>query len=238
MGLKPIVEFMTWNFALQSIDHIINSSAKTSYMSSGILQGGIVFRGLNGPAAAVAAQHSQCFAAWYANIPGLITISPYDAEDNRGLLKAAIRSNEVVVFLENENLYGQKFEISEQALDKDFVIPIGKAKIMREGKHVTLVGYSRNVKYSLQAAEELAKEGISCEVINLRTIKPLDRETIINSVKKTNRLITVEDGFPTCGVGAEIAACIHETDAFFHLDAPIERVTAIDIPMPYAKNLE
>jgi pyruvate dehydrogenase E1 component beta subunit len=186
----------------------------------------------------VAAQHSQCFAAWYSNIPGLITVSPYDAEDNKGLLKAAIRSGEVVMFLENENLYGEHFDISDEALSKDYVIPIGKAKIMREGKHVTIVGYSRNVKYSLQAAEELAKEGISCEVINLRTIKPLDRDTIVNSVKKTSRLVTVEDGFPQSGVGAEIAAIIHETEAFNFLDAPIERVSAIDVPMPYAKKLE
>lgn len=191
MGLTPVIEFMTMNFSLQAIDHIINSAAKLHYMSAGELKGGIVFRGLNGPAAAVAAQHSQCFASWYSNIPGLITISPYDAEDNKGLLKAAIRSGEVVVFLENENLYGETFDISDEALSPDYVIPIGKAKIMREGKHATIVGYSRNVKYSLQAAEILAKEGISCEVINLRTIKPLDRDTIVKSVIKTSRLITV-----------------------------------------------
>lgn len=225
------------NFSLQAIDHIINSSAKLHYMSAGELKGSIVFRGLNGPAAAVAAQHSQCFAAWYSNIPGLITISPYDAEDNKGLLKAAIRSGEVVMFLENENLYGESFTVSDEALSKDYLIPIGKAKIMREGRHVSIVAYSRSVKYSLQAAEQLAKEGISCEVINLRTIKPMDRDAIVNSIRKTSRLVTVEDGFPQSGVGAEIAALIHETGTFDYLDAPIARVTSIDVPMPYAKKL-
>lgn len=211
MGLRPVIEFMTMNFALQGIDHIINSVAKTHYMSAGILSGSIVYRGLNGPAAAVAAQHSQCFAAWYGSVPGLITLSPYDAEDCRGLLKSAIRGNNPVVFLENEYLYGEAFEISEEALGQDFLTPIGKAKIMRPGKHVTIVAYSRNVKFSLLAAEQLAKEGISAEVINLRSIKPLDRTTIVESVKKTNRIVTVEDGFPQCGIGAEIAAVVFES---------------------------
>lgn len=238
MGLRPVIEFMTINFALQAIDHIINSAAKLHYMSNGRLSCPIVFRGLNGPAAAVAAQHSQCFAAWYANIPGLITLSPYDAEDNKGLLKTAIRSGHTVMFLENENLYGETFEVSEEALGSDFLIPIGQAKVMRQGKHVTIVAYSRNVKYSLEAADILAREGISCEVVNLRSIRPLDRTTIVKSVMKTGRLVTVEDGFPMCGVGAEIVATINETDAFNYLDAPIERVTAVDAPMPYAQILE
>ena len=238
MGLTPVVQFMTINFALQAIDHIINSSAKLNYMSAGELNGGIVFRGLNGPAAAVAAQHSQCFASWFSNIPGLVTLCPYDAEDNKGMLKAAIRSKEVVVFLENENLYGQHYEMSQEAMGEDFLIPFGKAKVMRTGKHVTIVGYSRNVKFALEAAEQLAKEGIECEVINLRSIKPLDRDCIVESVMKTTRLVTVEDGFPQSGIGAEIAALVNETEAFNHLDAPVERVSSIDVPMPYAKILE
>ena len=179
LGLTPVVEFMTMNFSLQAMDHIINSAGKLHYMSGGELSSGIVFRGLNGPAAAVAAQHSQCFAALYSNIPGIITLSPYDCNDCLGMLRAAIRAKEVVVFLENENMYSDYFEVSGEALDPNYVIPIGKAKIMREGKHVTLVGYSRNVKFCLEAAEELAKEGIECEVLNLRSIKPLDRDAIV-----------------------------------------------------------
>ena len=209
-GLKPILEFMTWNFALQGVDHIYNSCAKLNYMSGGELSGGsIVFRGLNGPAAAVAAQHSQCFASVFSNVPGLIVISPYDSEDCRGLLKSAIRSPNPVAFLENENLYSVSFEVDEDVMDPEFVVPIGKAKIMREGTDVTIVGYSRNVMYSLEAAAALEKEGISCEVVNLRTIRPMDRDTIVESVMKTGRLVTVEDGFPQSGIGAEIIAIVN-----------------------------
>jgi pyruvate dehydrogenase E1 component beta subunit len=244
MGLRPIIEFMTMNFAMQGIDHIVNSMAKTHYMSSGILSGSIVFRGLNGPAAGVAAQHSQCYASWFGNIPGLVTLSPYDAADCRGLLKSAIRGHNPVVFLENEWLYGEAFEVDEHILSPEYLIPIGQARIMRPGEHVTIIAYARNVKFALQAADELAKEGISAEVVNLRSIKPLDRKTIIESVRKTHRAVSVEDGFPQCGVGSEIAAilfeCTHKPNSacFDDLDAPMQRVTAIDIPMPYAKNLE
>lgn len=237
-GLRPIVEFMTWNFAMQSIDHIINSAAKIKYMSNGDIECPIVFRGGNGAAAAVAAQHSQDYSAWYASVPGLIVLAPYDAEDARGLLKAAIRDSNPVVFLENEIMYGKTFELDDKVMDKDFVLPFGKAKVQREGKHVTLVSYSRRVGTCLEVAEELAKEGIECEVINLRSIRPLDRETIIKSVKKTNRLVTVEEGFPQHGVGAEIIATIMESDAFDYLDAPCERITGLDVPLPYASNLE
>eukprot|EP00358_Blepharisma_japonicum_P001685 CAMPEP_0202948386 /NCGR_PEP_ID=MMETSP1395-20130829/13296_1 /ASSEMBLY_ACC=CAM_ASM_000871 /TAXON_ID=5961 /ORGANISM="Blepharisma japonicum, Strain Stock R1072" /LENGTH=328 /DNA_ID=CAMNT_0049650383 /DNA_START=44 /DNA_END=1030 /DNA_ORIENTATION=- len=237
-GLKPICEFMTWNFALQAIDHIVNSSAKMRYMSGGRLHGSIVFRGINGPAAAVAAQHSQCFAAWYGSVPGLIVLSPYDTEDARGLLKAAVRDPNPVVVLENELMYGQSFEVSEKALDKDFTIPIGQAKIMKEGKDVTIVAHSRMVGVSVKAAEELEKQGISAEVINLRTIRPLDVESIVKSVKKTNRLVTVEDGWPQFGIGAEISALMMETEAFDYLDAPVERITSADAPAPYSLELE
>lgn len=237
-GLKPICEFMTWNFALQAIDHIVNSAAKIRYMSGGRLSGNIVFRGINGPAAAVGAQHSQCFAAWYGSIPGLIVLSPYDTEDARGLLKAAVRDPNPVVFLENELMYGQAFEVSDKVLDKDFVVPIGKAKIMREGKDVTIVAHSRMVGVSLKAAEELEKKGIHAEVINLRSIRPLDIDTIVASVKKTNRLVTVEDGWPTFGVTAEISAAMMETEAFDYLDAPVERLTSVDVPAPYSSKLE
>lgn len=237
-GLRPVVEFMTFNFALQAIDHIINTAAKIRYMSAGELDCPIVFRGPNGASKAVAAQHSQCFAAWYASVPGLITITPYDAEDARGLLKAAIRDPNPVVFLENEIMYGQSFDLSEKVLDKDFVLPIGKAKIQREGKHITVVAYAKMVHFSLQAAAILEKEGISVEVINLRTIRPLDRETVVNSVKKTNRLVTVEEGWAQHGVGAEICALMMESSAFNYLDAPVERVVGLDVPLPYAPNLE
>lgn len=237
-GLRPICEFMTWNFSLQAIDHVVNSAAKTYYMSGGKINVPIVFRGPNGAANGVAAQHSQCFAAWYSSVPGLKVLSPYDAEDARGLLKAAIRDPNPVVFLENEMLYGQAFPVTDAILDKDFVLPIGKAKIMRAGTQVTITAFSRMVGVALQAAEELAKEGISAEVINLRTIRPLDRATILASVKKTSRLVTVEEGWPTSGVGAEIIACVMESDAFDHLDAPAERVTGVDVPMPYTKGLE
>lgn len=237
-GLRPIVEFMTMNFSLQSIDQIINSAVKLHYMSAGRLSCPIVFRGLNGPAAAVAAQHSQCFASLYANIPGLITLAPYDAEDCKGLLKAAIRNDNPVMFLENENLYGESFEVKEEVQGSDFVVPIGKAKIMREGTDVTVIGFSRNVKFCMEAAKMLEKEGISCEVINLRSIRPLDRDCLVESAIKTGRVVTVEDDFPQSGVGSEICALMYETAAFNYLLGPVQRVTSCDVPMPYAKLLE
>ena len=237
MGLKPVVEFMTFNFALQSIDHIVNSAAKTLYMSAGTISCPIVFRGPNGAAAGVGAQHSQCFAAWYMSIPGLKVLAPYDAEDARGLLKVAIRDPDPVVFLENELLYGETFQLPKEALDEDFTIEIGKAKIMREGSDVTLIAFSKMVGYCLKAAEELEKDGIKAEVVNLRSLRPFDREAVARSAKKTGRVVIVEEGWPQCGVGSEIAACVNE-DAFDYLDAPVERVTGVDIPMPYAANLE
>ncbi|KAJ3181054.1 pyruvate dehydrogenase E1, beta subunit [Gaertneriomyces sp. JEL0708] len=237
-GLKPVCEFMTFNFAMQGIDHIINSAAKTRYMSGGIVGVPIVFRGPNGAAAGVAAQHSQDYAAWYGQIPGLKVVSPWSAEDAKGLLKASIRDPDPVVFLENEILYGQSFDVSEAALKDDFVIPIGKAKVEKEGTDVTIVAHSRAVGQSIDAAKELEKEGISVEVINLRSIRPLDINTILKSLKKTNRLVTVEGGFPQFGVGSEICAQVMESDGFDALDAPVLRVTGADIPMPYAKNLE
>ncbi|KAJ8908057.1 hypothetical protein NDN08_008154 [Rhodosorus marinus] len=237
-GLKPVCEFMTFNFAMQGIDQIVNSAAKTLYMSSGDIKCPVVFRGPNGASAGVGAQHSQCFAAWYGSVPGLKVITPYDAEDNRGLLKAAIRDNNPVIFLENEIMYGKTFEVDDAVLDPEFTLPIGKAKIMREGKDATVVGYARSVDSSLIAAEELAKEGISVEVINLRTIRPMDYETIFKSLKKTGRLITVEEGWPQSGIGAEIGAAVLESEAMFFLDAPLVRVTGADLPTPYAKNLE
>lgn len=237
-GVVPILEYMTWNFALQAIDHIVNSCAKVRYMSGGDIHGRIVFRGLNGPAASVAAQHSQCFAAWYSNVPGLVVLSPYDSYDCKTLLKSAIRSPTPVVFLENELMYSRKFEVEDSFFDPNLTQPIGKARIMREGKHVTIVAFSRMVGESVLAAEELAKEGIEAEVINLRSIKPLDREAIIKSVMKTGRLVAVEDGYPTSGVTAEILAAVMESPAFDYLDAPAQRVTGWDIPLPYAKNLE
>ncbi|KAK6177272.1 hypothetical protein SNE40_015401 [Patella caerulea] len=237
-GLKPIVEFMTFNFSMQAIDQVINSAAKTYYMSAGAVPVNIVFRGPNGAAAGVAAQHSQCFGAWYAHCPGLKVVSPYSSEDAKGLLKAAIRDPNPVVCLENEILYGLPFEMSDEAMGEDFVIPIGKAKIEREGKHVTLVAHTRYVGICLEAAEELAGKGVECEVVNLRSLRPLDEETIINSVMKTNHLITVEGGWPQYGVGSEISALVSESSAFNYLDAPILRVTGADVPMPYAKTLE
>ncbi len=233
-GLKPIVEFMTWNFAMQAIDHIINSAAKTRYMSGGQMASPIVFRGPNAAASRVAAQHSQDYAAWYANVPGLIVISPYSASDAKGLLKAAIRNPNPVVFLEHELLYGDTMEIPDV---DDWVLPIGKAKVAREGTDVTIVSYSRGVKFSLEAAEMLAGEGISAEVVDLRTIRPMDAETVINSVKKTNRVVTVEEGWAPCGVGAEVAWQVMQ-HAFDYLDAPPLRVTQEDTPLPYAANLE
>ena len=233
-GLKPIVEFMTWNFALQAIDHIVNSAAKTLYMSGGQMQCPIVFRGPNGAAARVAAQHSQDFSAWYASVPGLKVIAPYTAADAKGLLKAAIRDPSPVIFLENEILYGQSFDVPR--LD-DFVLPIGKARVAREGGDVTIVSYSRGMAYALEAAKRLAEEGIEAEIIDLRTLRPLDLETVIASVRKTNRIVTVEEGWPICSVGSEICARV-ALEAFDHLDAPPTKVTGADVPMPYAANLE
>jgi pyruvate dehydrogenase E1 component beta subunit len=237
-GVVPIVEFMTWNFALQAIDHIVNSCAKIRYMSGGDIHGAIVFRGLNGPAASVGAQHSQCFAAWYSNIPGLKVVSPFDSNDCKMLLKAAIREKGPVVFLENELMYSKEFEVDEEFYDVNAIQEIGKAKIMREGTDCTLISFSRMVGECLEAAEQLEKEGISVEVINLRTIRPLDRETIIKSVIKTGRAVAVEDGYPQSGVTAEILSTIIESPAFDYLDAPPERITAWDIPLAYAKTLE
>lgn len=236
-GLKPIVEFMTFNFSLQAIDHIINSAAKHHYMSAGQISCPIVFRGPNGAAAGVAAQHSQDFQAWYGSVPGLKVLVPYDVEDTRGLLKAAIRDPDPVVFLENEILYNMTFPASDKVLDKDFVLPIGRAKVAREGTDVTLVGAGKMVGYCLSAAEELEKDGISAEVVNLRSIKPLDRETIAKSVRKTHRIVSVEEGWPQHGVGSEITTVAVE-ECFDDLDAPPERITGAEVPMPYATNLE
>ncbi|MBR0697456.1 pyruvate dehydrogenase complex E1 component subunit beta [Bradyrhizobium lablabi] len=233
-GLKPIVEFMTWNFAMQAMDQIINSAAKTLYMSGGQMGCSIVFRGPNGAAARVAAQHSQDYAAWYSQVPGLKVIAPYSAADYKGLLKAAIRDPNPVIFLENEVLYGHSGEVPK--LD-DFVVPIGKARVARAGKDVTIVSWAMGMSYALKAADELAKEGIEAEVIDLRTIRPMDTETIVASVKKTGRAVTVEEGWQQSGVGAEIAARIME-HAFDYLDAPVTRVSGKDVPMPYAANLE
>ena len=233
-GLKPIVEFMTFNFAMQAIDQIINSAAKTLYMSGGQMGCSIVFRGPNGAAARVAAQHSQDYAAWYSQIPGLKVIAPYSAADYKGLLKAAIRDPNPVVFLENEMLYGHTGEVPKLP---DFVVPIGKARIARAGKDVTIVSWAMGMSYALKAADELAKEGIEAEVIDLRTIRPMDTETIINSVKKTGRAVTVEEGWQQSGVGSEVASRIME-HAFDYLDAPVARVSGKDVPMPYAANLE
>ncbi|WP_122049531.1 pyruvate dehydrogenase complex E1 component subunit beta [Asaia bogorensis] len=233
-GLKPIVEFMTMNFAMQAIDHIINSAAKTLYMSGGQMGCPIVFRGPNGAAARVGAQHSQCYASWYAHVPGLKVVAPWSSEDAKGLLRAAIRDPNPVIVLENEILYGQKFPCP---VDEDFILPIGKAKIEREGKDVTLVAFSIMVGVALEAAAKLAEQGIEAEVINLRTIRPLDTETIINSVKKTSRIVSVEEGWPVAGIGAEICTVACE-QAFDYLDAPPARVCGLDIPLPYAANLE
>jgi pyruvate dehydrogenase E1 component beta subunit len=233
-GLKPVVEFMTWNFAMQAIDHVVNSAAKTLYMSGGKMHCPIVFRGPNGAAARVAAQHSQNYAAWYAHVPGLKVIAPYTAADAKGLLKAAIRDPGPVVFLENEILYGQSFDVPK--LD-DFVLPIGKAFVARIGRHVTIVSFSRGMAYALEAAKQLAEEGIEAEVIDLRTLRPLDLETVLTSVRKTNRLVTVEEGWPVCSVGSEICARV-VAEAFDYLDAPPVAITGADVPMPYAPNLE
>ena len=233
-GLKPIIEFMTFNFAMQAIDHIINSAAKTNYMSGGQMRCPIVFRGPNGAASRVAAQHSQNYAPWYASVPGLIVISPYDSADAKGLLKAAIRSADPVVFLENELLYGRSFDVP--AVD-DFVLPIGKARIMRAGGDVTVVSYSIGVGLALEAADALAAEGIEAEVIDLRTLRPLDTATVLASLKKTNRLVIVEEGWPTCSIATELAMVVME-HGFDDLDAPVMRVCNEDVPLPYAANLE
>jgi pyruvate dehydrogenase E1 component beta subunit len=233
-GLKPIVEFMTWNFAMQAIDQIINSAAKTLYMSGGQIKSSIVFRGPNGAASRVAAQHSQDYSSWYSHVPGLIVIAPYDAADAKGLLKSAIRNPNPVVFLEHEMLYGHEFEIPDV---KDWLVPIGKARIRRQGADVTITAHSRMVAHAMKAAEELEKDGIDAEVIDLRTLRPLDTATIIESVKKTNRLVSVEEGWGQSGVGAEVCARVM-AEAFDYLDAPPTRVHQADTPLPYAANLE
>lgn len=233
-GLKPIVEFMTFNFAMQAIDHIINSAAKTNYMSGGQMRCPIVFRGPNGAASRVGAQHSQNYAPWYSSVPGLIVIAPYDAADAKGLLKAAIRSEDPVVFLENELLYGHSFELPQV---DDWVLPIGKARTVREGKDVTIVSYSIGVGVALEAAQTLSGEGIEAEVIDLRTLRPLDKAAVLTSLRKTNRMVVVEEGWPTCSISSEIIAICME-EGFDDLDAPVMRVTNADVPLPYAANLE
>ncbi len=232
-GLRPIIEFMTFNFAMQAIDHIINSAAKTNYMSGGQMRCPIVFRGPNGAASRVAAQHSQNYAPWYASVPGLVVIAPYSAADAKGLLKAAIRSPDPVVFLENELLYGQSFDVPEG----DVVVPIGKAAVVREGNDVTLVSYSIGVGVSLEAAKTLAEQGIEAEVVDLRTLRPMDTATVLASLKKTNRMVVVEEGWPTCSISSEIIA-VAMAEGFDDLDAPVLRVTNKDVPLPYAANLE
>jgi len=234
LGLRPIVEFMTFNFSMQAMDHIINSAAKTLYMSGGQMGCPIVFRGPNGAASRVGAQHSQCFASWFAHCPGLKVVSPYSAADAKGLLKSAIRDPNPVIFLENELIYGRSFEIPT---DPDYLIPLGKAAVVREGRDVTITAFSIAVGFALEAAEKLAEMGIDAEVIDLRTIRPLDTETIINSVKKTNRIVSVEEGWPFAGVGSEICTLVCEK-AFDYLDAQPMRVAAEDVPLPYAANLE
>ncbi|MCA0890463.1 pyruvate dehydrogenase complex E1 component subunit beta [Qipengyuania flava] len=233
-GLRPIVEFMTFNFAMQAIDHIINSAAKTNYMSGGQMRCPVVFRGPNGAASRVGAQHSQNYGPWYASVPGLVVIAPYDAADAKGLMKAAIRCEDPVVFLENELVYGRSFDVPD--LD-DYVLPIGKARIMREGSDVTIVAYSIAVGLALEAAEELVGEGIDAEVIDLRTLRPLDKEAILTSLAKTNRLVIAEEGWPTCSIASEVTAICME-EGFDHLDAPVTRVCNEDVPLPYAANLE
>jgi len=237
-GLRPVLEFMTFNFAMQAIDQIVNSAAKSLYMSAGQINVPVVFRGPNGSAAGVGAQHSQCFASWYGSVPGLKVVAPYSSEDAKGLMKSAIRDPNPVVVLEHELMYGVSFPMSDAAMRDDFTVPIGEAKIEREGTDVTIVTFAKMVGHSLEVAEDLAKEGLSVEVINLRTIRPLDRETIIKSVKKTNRLVTVETGWPQCGIGSELCAIMMESEAFDYLDAPVERLTGVDVPMPYAHHLE
>lgn len=233
-GLKPIVEFMTWNFGMQAIDQIINSAAKTLYMSGGQVKCPMVFRGPNGAASRVGAQHSQEYASWYAHCPGLTVIAPWDAASAKGLLKSAIRNPNPVIFLENEILYGQNFEVPE---GDEHLVPIGKAAVLRKGKDVTITAFSLQVGMAMQAAEKLAKEGIDAEVIDLRTLRPLDKQTIIDSVRKTHRLVSVEEGWPFAGIGSEMCAIAME-DCFDDLDAPVQRVHGADVPLPYAANLE
>lgn len=234
LGLKPVVEFMTFNFSMQAIDHIINSAAKTLYMSGGQMGCPIVFRGPNGAASRVGAQHSQCFASWYAHIPGLKVVAPYSAADAKGLLKSAIRDPNPVIFLENELIYGSSFDVPD---DEDHIVPIGKAAVVREGSDVTITAFSICVRHALEAADALAQMGIEAEVIDLRTIRPLDTETVLESVRKTNRLLNIEEGWPFAGIGAEICALVCD-QAFDYLDAPPLRVCAEDVPLPYAANLE
>jgi pyruvate dehydrogenase E1 component beta subunit len=236
-GARPIVEFMTWNFAMQAIDSIVNSAAKSRYMSGGKISCPITFRGPNGPPMATGAQHSQCYAAWFSSIPGLKVVAPFNCNDAKGLLKASIRDNDPVIFLESEIAYNYQFPLSDESMSADFILPIGKAHIEREGTDVTVVSFSRVLADILKAAETLAEEGISVEVVNLRTLRPLDIETIVSSIKKTSRLVTVEEGFPQCGIGAEIIALANEY-AFDYLDAPPERITSADVPMPYSKSIE
>lgn len=237
-NLRPVVEFMTWNFSLQAIDQIINGSAKQFYMSGGNLASPIVFRGPNGYSAGTAAQHSQCFAAWFGSVPGLKVVSPYSSADAKGLIKAAIRDPNPVVVLEHELMYGVSFPMTDEEQSSDFVLPIGKAKIEREGSDVTVITYSKEVGLALEAAEAMAAKGTSVEVINLLSIRPLDRDAILGSIQKTGRCVTLEQGWPQHGVGAEISAMIMETDTFNYMDAPMERVCGADVPMPYAKDLE
>ncbi|KAH9599620.1 Transketolase [Trypanosoma melophagium] len=237
-GLRPVCEFMTFNFAMQAIDQIVNSAAKGLYMSGGQLHCPVVFRGPNGASVGVGAQHSQCFASWYASVPGLKVFAPYSSEDARGMIKSAIRDNNPVVVLEHELLYGESFPLSAAALEKDFTIPFGKAKVEREGRHLTMISFSRGVEYCLKAAELLAREGVEVEVLNLRSLRPIDRQAIFASVRKTGRAMTVDESFPICSIGAEVCALIMESDAFDYLDAPMERVSCADCPAPYAKELE
>ena len=237
-NLKPIVEFMTWNFALQAMDQIINSAAKQFYMSGGNLACPVVFRGPNGYSAGTAAQHSQCFAAWYGSVPGLKVLTPYSSADAKGLIKAAVRDPNPVLVLEHELMYGVTFPMTDEEQSPDYVIEIGKAKIEREGSDVTIITYSKEVGLALEAAKVLAEKGTSVEVINLLSIRPMDRDAILKSIKKTGRCVTLEQGWPQSGIGAEIAAMIMETDAFNYLDAPMERVCGADVPMPYAMELE
>ncbi|CAH0550812.1 unnamed protein product [Brassicogethes aeneus] len=237
-GLRPICEFMTFNFSMQAIDQVINSAGKTLYMSAGMVNVPIVFRGPNGCSSGVAAQHSQCYGAWYSHCPGLKVVAPYSCEDCRGLLKSAIRDPDPVVCLENEIIYNSTFSVSDTALSKNFLIPFGKAKIEIPGKHCTLTSYGRAMEATLLGAHELKKQGIECEVINLRSLRPLDIETIHKSVSKTHHLVSVEQGWPQCGIGAEILACIMESEVFYQLDQPAQRLTGVDVPIPYAIELE
>lgn len=237
-NLRPIVEFMTINFSMQAIDQVVNSAAKQFYMSAGDIACPIVFRGPNGFSAGTAAQHSQCFAAWYSSVPGLKVVSPYSSADAKGLIKAAIRDPNPVMVLEHELMYGVSFPMTDEEMSADYVIPIGKAKIEVEGSDVTVISFSKTVGLALEAAEHMKKNGVSVEVINLLSLRPLDRRAIINSVKKTGRVVSVEQGWPQCGISSEIAAILMESDAFNYLDAPMERVTGADVPTPYAIELE